>query len=68
MRRVGFLSYDLRLTDADLQERLAPLRARLDRREVVGSRALPRSLATKAGGFVFVLGQPAKEENGDVSP
>src|ERR1700682_903768 len=31
-----------------------------------GTRALSRSLATKAGGFVFVSGQLAKDENGDV--
>jgi len=32
----------------------------------VGTRALPRSLATKAGGFVFVGGQVARDENGDL--
>ena len=32
----------------------------------VGTRALPRSLTTKAGGFVFVSGQLARDENGDV--
>ena len=32
----------------------------------VGTRALPRSLATKAGGFVFVSGQVARDENGDL--
>jgi 2-iminobutanoate/2-iminopropanoate deaminase len=32
----------------------------------VGTRALPRSLATKVGGFVFVSGQLARDENGDV--
>jgi enamine deaminase RidA (YjgF/YER057c/UK114 family) len=31
-----------------------------------GTRALPRSLAPKAGGFVFVSGQLARDENGDV--
>jgi enamine deaminase RidA (YjgF/YER057c/UK114 family) len=31
-----------------------------------GTRALPSSLATKAGGFVFVSGQLAGDENGDV--
>jgi 2-iminobutanoate/2-iminopropanoate deaminase len=31
-----------------------------------GTRTLPRSLATKAGGFVFVSGQVARDENGDV--
>ena len=30
----------------------------------VGTRTLPRSLATKAGGFVFVGGQVARDENG----
>ena len=30
----------------------------------VGTRALPRSVATKAGGFVFVSGQVARDENG----
>ncbi len=32
----------------------------------VGARALPRSLATKAGGFVFVGGQVARDENGNL--
>ena len=32
----------------------------------VGTRALPRSLATKAGGFVFVGGQVARDENGNL--
>ena len=32
----------------------------------VSTRALPRSLATKAGGFVFVSGQVARDENGDI--
>ena len=31
-----------------------------------GTRTLPRSLATKAGGFVFVSGQVARDENGAV--
>ena len=31
-----------------------------------GTRTLPRSLATKAGGFVFVGGQVARDENGDL--
>ena len=31
-----------------------------------GTRTLPRSLATKAGGFVFVSGQVARDENGNV--
>ena len=31
-----------------------------------GTRTLPRSLATKAGGFVFVSGQVARDESGDV--
>src|SRR5258706_7424440 len=31
-----------------------------------GTRALPRSLATKAGGFVFVSGQVARDENGNL--
>lgn len=31
-----------------------------------GTRTLPRSLATKAGGFVFVSGQVARDENGDL--
>ena len=30
----------------------------------VGTRTLPRSLATKAGGFVFVGGQVARDEDG----
>jgi 2-iminobutanoate/2-iminopropanoate deaminase len=30
----------------------------------VGTRTLPRSVATKAGGFVFVSGQVARDENG----
>ena len=30
----------------------------------VGTRSLPRSVATKAGGFVFVSGQVARGENG----
>ena len=30
----------------------------------VGTRRLPRSVATKAGGFVFVSGQVARDENG----
>ena len=29
-----------------------------------GTRSLPRSLVTKAGGFVFVSGQVARHENG----
>jgi len=33
-----------------------------------GTRTLPRSLATKAGGFVFVSGQVARDENGDLIP
>ena len=32
----------------------------------VGTRTLPRSLATKAGGFVFVGGQVARDENGNL--
>jgi reactive intermediate/imine deaminase len=32
----------------------------------LGTRALPRSLATKAGGFVFVGGQVARDENGNL--
>lgn len=31
-----------------------------------GTRTLPRSLATKAGGFVFVGGQVARDEDGNV--
>ena len=31
-----------------------------------GTRTLPRSLAAKAGGFVFVSGQVARDENGDI--
>jgi len=31
------------------------------------TRTLPRSLATKAGGFVFVGGQVARDENGNVT-
>ena len=31
-----------------------------------GTRTLPRSLATRAGGFVFVSGQVARDENGEV--
>ena len=31
-----------------------------------GTRTLPRSLATKAGDLVFVGGQVARDENGDV--
>jgi len=31
-----------------------------------GTRTLPRSLATKAGGFVFVSGQVARDENGNM--
>jgi reactive intermediate/imine deaminase len=31
-----------------------------------GTRALPRSVATKAGGFVFVSGQIARDENGGI--
>jgi reactive intermediate/imine deaminase len=30
----------------------------------VGTRELPRSVATKAGGFVFVSGQVARDRNG----
>ncbi|MGH8857723.1 MAG: RidA family protein [Polaromonas sp.] len=30
----------------------------------VGTRTLPRSVAAKAGGFVFVSGQVARDENG----
>jgi reactive intermediate/imine deaminase len=30
----------------------------------VGTRTLPRSVATRAGGFVFVGGQVARDENG----
>ena len=32
----------------------------------VGTRTLPRSLATKAGGFVFVGGQVARDETGNL--
>lgn len=32
----------------------------------VGTRALPRSLATKAGGFVFVSGQVARDEDANI--
>ncbi len=32
----------------------------------VATRTLPRSLATQAGGFVFVSGQVARDENGDL--
>ena len=32
-----------------------------------GTRTLPRSLATKAGGFVFVSGQVARDENGVIA-
>src|SRR5512143_1369059 len=32
----------------------------------VGTRSLPRSLATKAGGFVFVGGQVARDEDGNL--
>lgn len=32
----------------------------------VGTRTLPRSLATKAGGFVFVGGQVARDEDGNL--
>jgi reactive intermediate/imine deaminase len=32
----------------------------------VGTQALPRSLATKAGGFVFVGGQVARGEDGNL--
>ena len=32
----------------------------------VGTRSLPRSLATKAGGFVFVGGQVARDEDGNM--
>ena len=32
----------------------------------VGTRNLPRSLATKAGGFVFVGGQVARDEDGNL--
>lgn len=31
-----------------------------------GTRNLPRSLATKAGGFVFVAGQVARDEDGRI--
>ena len=31
-----------------------------------GTRTFPRSIATKAGGFVFVSGQVARDENGNV--
>ena len=31
-----------------------------------GTRTLPRSLATKAGDFVFVSGQVARDENGSI--
>jgi reactive intermediate/imine deaminase len=31
-----------------------------------GTRTLPRSLVTRAGGFVFVSGQVARDENGEV--
>lgn len=30
----------------------------------VGTRTLPRSVATRAGGFVFVSGQVARDDNG----
>ena len=30
----------------------------------IGTRTLPRSVATRAGGFVFVSGQVARDENG----
>ena len=33
----------------------------------VGTRTLPRSLATRAGGFVFVSGQVARDENGVIA-
>ena len=33
----------------------------------VGTRSLPRSLATRAGGFVFVSGQVARDENGVIA-
>src|SRR4029450_4137629 len=32
----------------------------------LGTRTFPRSLATKAGGFVFVSGQVARDEHGDI--
>lgn len=32
----------------------------------VGTRKLPRALATKAGGFLFVGGQIARDENGNL--
>lgn len=32
----------------------------------VGTKKLPRSLATKAGGFVFVGGQVARDEDGNL--
>jgi enamine deaminase RidA (YjgF/YER057c/UK114 family) len=31
-----------------------------------GARTFPRSLVTRAGGFVFVSGQIARDQNGDV--
>ena len=31
-----------------------------------GTRTLPRSLATQAGGFVFVSGQVARDDNGEL--
>ena len=31
-----------------------------------GTRTLPRSLATKAGGFVFVSGQVARDDSGNI--
>ncbi|HEX6137286.1 MAG TPA: RidA family protein [Casimicrobiaceae bacterium] len=31
-----------------------------------GTRTFPRSLVTKAGGFVFVSGQVARDERGDI--
>jgi 2-iminobutanoate/2-iminopropanoate deaminase len=31
-----------------------------------GTRPFPRSIATKAGGFVYVSGQVARDENGNV--
>ncbi|MEX8193424.1 RidA family protein [Comamonas guangdongensis] len=33
-----------------------------------GTQSLPRSLATKAGGFVFVAGQVARDEEGRIIP
>ncbi len=33
-----------------------------------GTRSLPRSLATKVGGFVFVAGQVARDEDGHIIP